>query len=186
MGQTPSFRLGSGQQAPGPWTQAGLGTTLVALSAWRRPWRGPGTRTLTTAILGFEASRREQAVQLLPCTSRPPTGPSKVPRSHSPGNHARFLGFRFLVPAFHLITSLPTSDSAVSPLCSHRSLPFQSSQLSFQGGWGGSRSNIQVQSPLSSGKGANTTGHWRAAPAPLQWGPWARPFLTAPPQLPLT
>lgn len=144
-------------------------------SARRRPWRGPRMRALRTVTLGFKASRREQAVQLLLRTSRPPTSPSEVPRA-PPGSS----DFRFLSPAFHLIASLPTSDSAVSLLCSHRSLPFQSPQLSFQRGWRGSRFNTQTQSPLSSSKGANTTGHWRAAPAPLQWGPWALPFLTAP------
>lgn len=179
-GQTSSFRPGSGRQAPGPWTQAGLGAVSVG-SARRRPWRGPRMRALGTATLGFKASRREQAVQLLLRTSRPPTSPSEVPRA-PPGSS----DFRFLSPAFHLIASLPTSDSAVSLLCSHRSLPFQSPQLSFQRGWRGSRFNTQTQSPLSSSKGANATGHWRAAPAPLQWGPWALPFLTAPPKLPLT
>lgn len=167
---------------PGEWT-AGAGSldtgwagSCARGSARRRPWHGPGMRALWTVILGFKASRREQAIQLLPRTSRPPTSPSEVPRS-PPGSS----DFRFLGPAFHLIASFPASDSAVSPLCSHRSLPFQSPQLSFQRGWRGSRFNTQMQSPLFSSEGANVMGHWRAAPAPLQWGPWALPFLTGPP-----
>ena len=51
---------------------------LVALSAWGRPWCGLGTCALRTAILGFEASRREQAVH---CSRAPPDrqrAPSKV------------------------------------------------------------------------------------------------------------
>lgn len=68
---------------PGEWTAGArvLGTgwvgehVLVALSAWGRPWCGPGTRALRTAILGFEASRRQQAV----CCSRAPPDRQRAP-----------------------------------------------------------------------------------------------------------
>lgn len=166
-GQTPSFRPGEWTAGRGPLDTGWAGSCVCWLCTAGGPGAVPGCALLRTVTLGFKAGGSRLSSRLPAHLQTSPTSPSEVPRA-PPGSSASALS-----PAFHLIASLPTSDSAVSLLCSHRSLPFQSPQLT-PAGLRGSRFNTQTQSPPSLPKGPtrqDTGGRPR-----LQWGPWALPF----------
>lgn len=130
-GQTPLFCPESGLQAPGSWAQAGLGN----LSSWLYlHGGGPGVvrgRALSgqrsSGLRQAEGSRLSTAPARLQTANGPPPR-SEVPRPREPRRAPS--GFRFLTAALRLIASFPTSDSAVSHLCSLWPLPFRSPQLS--------------------------------------------------------
>ena len=117
-------------------------------------------------------------------TANGPPPRSEVPRPREPRGASS--GFRFLTAAFHLMASFPTSDCCLPPLLPLVSAFPEPSAL-IPGDWGGSRFNIQVQRPLSLGKGAKCDGALVGGPLlPFQRGPLGSPLSDSPStQLPI-